>query len=90
VEELEDRIGHKMDEILSLVQTSIGPPAPERNVNGQINSLPEQVVLQPVEQSEWNVFGYDDDDVDAIGEEEQFDDTGEGIGIEGDLEMDEN
>ena len=89
MEELEDRIGNKMDEILALVQTSIGPPAPASNVNGRIDSSSEQVAPQPVEQLEWNVFGYDDD-VDAIGEEEQFDDVGEGAGIEGDLEMEEN
>ena len=89
MEELEDRIGDKMDEILAQVQTSVGPPALTNNVNGQIDLLPEQIPPHTTEQLEWNVFSYDDD-VDAIGEEEQFDDTGEGAGVEGELEMDES
>ncbi|KAK2465286.1 hypothetical protein APHAL10511_002640 [Amanita phalloides] len=85
VEELEDRIGDKMDEILSLVQTTIGPPASATGLNEESHPLVPEQSGYP----EWTLFNYDDD-VDAIGEEEQFDDTGEGTGIEGDLEMEED
>ncbi|KIL67759.1 hypothetical protein M378DRAFT_196791 [Amanita muscaria Koide BX008] len=90
MEELEDRIGDKMDEVLTLVQSSLNTPVATA-ANGQVEShepaVHQQIIAEPIDdENDWTTF----DDIDAIGEEEQYDDTGEGTGIEGDLEMNED
>jgi len=91
VEELEDRIGDKMDEVLALVQSSLSSSAPVPSGEVEIRELivSEEELHQPIDHSEWTTFDYDDD-VDAIGEEEHLDDAGEGAGVDGDLEMEED
>jgi len=86
VEELEDRFGEQIDEILDIVKGSLSePPDPSTRTNG-IQNPPEippmQIVVEEGEQ--W------DEDADAIYDDEYFDDTGAGTGVEGDLEMDED
>ncbi|KAK1219846.1 hypothetical protein PQX77_017423 [Marasmius sp. AFHP31] len=90
VEELEDRLGDNMNSVLEHVQTSLSEPisrpvdnSASRETNG---SKPNA----------WDV-SYPDADLDADGEDDmegandelEFDDAGEGAGIEGDLEMDD-
>ncbi len=91
VEELEDRFGQQIEEILNKVKESLSTPAdgaPKTNgvnINGQV--VPQlattQITIEEQEQ-QW------DEDADAIYDEEYFDDTGTGAGVEGDLEMDED
>ncbi|KAF8964329.1 RNA polymerase Rpb4-domain-containing protein [Flammula alnicola] len=85
VEELEDRFGDRIDDILENVQTSLTPAAKD---TVQLNGISGQTVLSTgamtvQEDEQW------DEDADAIYDEEVFDDTGAGIGVEGDLEMDD-
>lgn len=81
VEELEDRLGQQIDQVLDIVKASFSNPAQRTRINGQ-NLPPAQVVIEEADQ--W------DEDADAIYDEEYFDDTGAGAGVEGDLEMDED
>jgi len=88
VEELEDRLGEQIDEILAHVQKSLATSATLTTnevvkpdvINGQ---APTQTGATIVE-GQW------DEDADAIYDEEIYDDTGAGIGVEGDLEMDDD
>ncbi|KAK0233755.1 RNA polymerase Rpb4-domain-containing protein [Armillaria fumosa] len=85
VEELEDRLGESMEEILANVQSSISPTA---NTTTEMNSYPSTVheELGPANEEDtsfWDAEG----DVDT---EIQFDDRGEGVGVEGDLDVDDD
>jgi hypothetical protein len=83
VEELEDRLPDKMDDILSCVKTSLVDPPTD--------SVQEVIIEQIQEQ---NVEGLSDADGEtddaAVVDEMVFDDTGEGAGVEGDLDMEED
>ncbi|KAJ8496139.1 hypothetical protein ONZ45_g2287 [Pleurotus djamor] len=82
VEELEDRMTpEQMEEITTLVQTSLS----SSSSGTQPATIGNAPIVQPVL--------YEDDD--AYGEEDgyndmQFDDTGEGVGVEGDLDVDDD
>ncbi|KAG6814209.1 hypothetical protein H0H92_000886 [Tricholoma furcatifolium] len=80
VEELEDRLGDRMEEILSHVDLSLGEaaPAPVLNPGGE-SSMNESFQV-----------GYPEPSDEVYDEEIVFDDTGEGVGIEGDLDMEED
>jgi len=79
-----------MDEVLALVQSSLSVPEPVPSGEVEIELIvSEEELHQPIDHSEWTTFDYDDD-VDAIGEEEHLDDAGEGAGVDGDLEMEED
>ncbi|KAF9483405.1 hypothetical protein BDN70DRAFT_873917 [Pholiota conissans] len=89
VEELEERFGDRIDEILEHVQASLTSGPKESTLTNGINGQTSytavteaSVVVQ--EDDTW------DEDADAIYDEEIFDDTGAGNGVEGDLEMDED
>ncbi|KIM43084.1 hypothetical protein M413DRAFT_395714 [Hebeloma cylindrosporum] len=88
VEELEDRLGEQIDEILEHVQTSLVAPATltakEAKPNGITAQASTDVSTAIVEEGQW------DEDADAIYDEEIYDDTGAGIGVEGDLEMEDD
>ncbi|KAF7799435.1 hypothetical protein EIP86_010670 [Pleurotus ostreatoroseus] len=85
VEELEDRFADQIDDILGVVKSSLSeaasstPTAAQRNP--QQNHEAEEL-LYP-EDTEWQDGEYDANDV-------VFDDSGEGAGIEGDLEADDD
>jgi len=88
VEELEDRFGDQIDEILGYVEGSISsavkPTATKTNAfNGQPVETSGGVVLLE-ENPQW------DEDADAVYDEDVYDDVGAGAGVEGDLEMDED
>jgi hypothetical protein len=91
VEELEDRFGQQIEEILDYIKESLSIPTEGTartgvvKINGQ--SAPRILLESPVvviEAEQW------DEDADAIYDEEYFDDNGVGAGVEGDLEMDED
>ncbi|OAX40437.1 hypothetical protein K503DRAFT_855357 [Rhizopogon vinicolor AM-OR11-026] len=87
VEELEDRLGNQMEDLLAVVTKSLHDRAPQhrhetiavperRNTRSEI--APE--VYEEVEQETWE---YDANQM-------EFDDTGEGAGVEGDLDVDDD
>lgn len=87
VEELEDRFGEKMDDILSTVRSSLSDPAVQ---------VQEEARHGAEEMAEAYTYTYTEND-DAYAEqwgydpnEQVFDDTGEGAGVEGDLDVDDN
>jgi hypothetical protein len=84
VEELEDRLGDRMNEILSHVESSITHTPVPITTNGAHSA--EQVTFDIHEHA---VFG-DMDEEPYVQEDIVFDDMGEGAGIEGDLDMDED
>ena len=82
---MEDRLGEQMDAILSVIRKSLSAPSASSTVD--------------MEPSEYPVASADD--VEEVYTEEQnweetydanemiFDDAGEGVGVEGDLDMEE-
>jgi len=90
VEELEDRFGAQMEDMLNMVQSSLTrplhPDSGGRSDNGGVGQG-AQVVY-----SEDNHQEYNEDDVtwEYDANEIVFDDTGEGAGVEGDLDMDDD
>lgn len=83
VEELEDRLGEHMDDILAIVRASLSSsesalPIPTTTHHLAPSSGEEQIFA---EGEQWDEMG----DVNA-----EFDDTGEGAGVEGDLDMEDD
>lgn len=87
VEELEDRLGDRMDQILSVVSKSLQgshsgtngpPPAHTREIVLSESIMAEHVEVYAEEEERW-----EHDDI-------EFDDFGEGVGVEGDLDMEDN
>ena len=91
MEELEDRLGHQMEDILSVVRASLEPSSSHLNPPEiSTTSVPaqgDQQVFVQEEQSWDNV-----DDVEQVFDPSEvlFDDTGEGVGVEGDLDMEDD
>ncbi|KAF9005548.1 RNA polymerase Rpb4-domain-containing protein [Cyathus striatus] len=83
VEELEDRLGEKMEDVLELVKGSLSSPSGASAVpqtNGELIYVQEATVDE-----QWN------EDAEGIVEDQaDFVDAGEGAGIEGDLDMEED
>ncbi|PBK76678.1 hypothetical protein ARMSODRAFT_238649 [Armillaria solidipes] len=85
VEELEDRLGESMEEILVNVQSSLSSTA---NTTTEMNSYPSTVHEELGSANEEDTSFWDaEGDVDT---EIQFDDRGEGVGVEGDLDVDDD
>jgi hypothetical protein len=83
VEELEDRLGDQMEEILSHVQSAFPLSSTTVMVNGDIPCTDLTFGNSGVEQ--WDPLTYPEGDEEVI-----FDDTGEGAGVEGDLDMNDD
>jgi hypothetical protein len=82
VEELEDRLPDQMEPILSRVRASLrDPPALAAAVNSG-----EDIHVEPAgdEEETWEAGKV------ALVDEDMFDDTGEGVGVEGDLDREED
>ena len=86
VEELEDRLGEdRIEEILGHVKESLTQSHLDTIDSHDINGAPSlQQGALIVEQDHWDL------DADAPYEEDMYDDTGEGAGVEGDLDMEED
>ena len=85
MEELEDRFGDRIDEILGHVQESLIQSNSNTVKSNGINGA-----LSEVQQGSLIVEDHWDLDADAPYEEDMYDDTGEGAGVEGDLDMEED
>lgn len=84
---MEERFGDQIDEIIGHVQGTLTTvPKDTVSANG-INGQPEYSMEASAIVQEDDTW---DEDADAIYDEEVFDDTGAGNGVEGDLEMDED
>jgi len=92
VEELEDRLGDQMEDILSAVRASLNPssshldPTEISTTSGPAQG--ERRVFVEEEKTWDNV----NDDVEQVFDPSEvlFDDTGEGVGVEGDLDMEDD
>jgi hypothetical protein len=82
VEELEDRFGEQMEEVLELVRASLSDaPADEE---GRVQGGPHAHDAQGEPDERW---AHEDD---AAEQELVFDDDGAGAGVEGDLDMEDD
>lgn len=85
VEEIEDRLGDRMDEVLDVVRSSLTKPL----------FLPTGAKEPPaglpahtgVAEGNQNRPGWEAGEGEGAGQEDEFDDMGMGAGVEGDLEM---
>jgi hypothetical protein len=80
-----------MDEILTHVRSSLKSPAPATNVVPNANATDAAIVYV---EEQWDTYvdvdADGDVDADTVANEIVFDDTGEGAGVEGDLDMDDD
>lgn len=76
-----------MDELLAHVQSSLALPPASTPVNGKAST--SRALTNPIisEQRDWD---YNDEYGDDAGTEIIFEDTGEGVGVEGDLDIDDD
>ena len=82
MEELEDRFGDRIDEILDVVRSSLRePPPPPLVADADPDAQTSQEEIYVDEAVTWEEYEANQD---------EFDDTGEGAGIEGDLEADDD
>ena len=85
MEELEERLGGQIDTVLEVIRNAISadgiPAEPPTTVT---------TTLPPPAIQEERLFLEDDDINWAYHEEPLFDDTGDGAGIEGDLELEDD
>jgi hypothetical protein len=84
VEELEFRLGDRMDEILTLVRASLSAPDPLilASRDPVDFSQPNPQVEYPAAAAEaWDAY---------LDVADDFDDTGEGVGVEGDLDTNDD
>lgn len=87
VEEIEDRLGDRMEEVLEVVRDSVGGSA-------SVTPAPVVPTLSAAFDFGGAGEGYEEDrpgwEDDGVGDEPEFDDLGDGAGVEGDLEMDDD
>lgn len=86
VEELEDRYGDQMEDILTAVKTSLKESPAVNGTSGAAQSA--QVEATYTEYAE--DYAHNAEHWDYNANEVVFDDTGEGAGIEGDLDVDDD
>ncbi|KAG1743181.1 HRDC-like protein [Suillus paluster] len=87
VEEFEDRLGNQMDDLLAVVTKSLHERAPQPP-NGTMAVLEDkrtrnEVAVEVYEEADQETWEYD---ANAM----EFDDMGEGAGVEGDLDVDDD
>ncbi|KAG2102277.1 HRDC-like protein [Suillus discolor] len=87
VEELEDRLGNRMKDLLAAVSKSLNERAPE-HPNGavvvpEVKQTHDEDAVEVYEEADQETWEYD---ANAM----EFDDTGEGAGVEGDLDVDDD
>ncbi|KAG6861008.1 hypothetical protein C0995_005028 [Termitomyces sp. Mi166 len=88
VEELEDRLGDHMEEILTHVESSLGAPAPP--TTAELSSLAQYPDKLSGHHTSFLEDPLNYTEPDEVYQEIVFDDTGEGVGVEGDLDMEED
>ena len=90
IEELEDRLGDQMEDILDTVKGSLHDRAApiNRTADGALSTQGEQAnaVVYSEYQEDYPADGQWDYDANEV----VFDDSGEGVGIEGDLDVEDD
>ncbi|KAI0345618.1 hypothetical protein BDW22DRAFT_1426287 [Trametopsis cervina] len=86
VEELEDRFGEQIDDILSTVRGSLSEHGPGEQSAGSAAAITNQAIFTEEDMN----YGHGNEGWEHDANEIVFDDTGEGAGIEGDLDMDDD
>ncbi|KAH7912543.1 RNA polymerase Rpb4-domain-containing protein [Hygrophoropsis aurantiaca] len=84
VEELEDRLGDRMHDLLAVISKS---------VDGNSSAVEDDTLVdhnQHFEADEVEVYAEEEQEGWAADNDIDFDDTGEGIGVEGDLDVDDD
>jgi hypothetical protein len=81
IEELEDRLPNQMEDILSRVKSSLTAPT-----SSDMISLPHIISVEEPSHSQEPEEDWDEV---AVMNDLIFDDTGEGVGVEGDLDVEE-
>ncbi|KAI0258820.1 HRDC-like protein [Gloeopeniophorella convolvens] len=84
VEELEDRLGERMEEVLDIVRSSLSTPA--TSSDGPSAPAPLEIVAE----TRLEDYGADSMGWERDANEVEFVDAGEGAGIEGDLDVDDD
>ncbi|KAI0037500.1 hypothetical protein FA95DRAFT_1506901 [Auriscalpium vulgare] len=82
VEELEDRLGERMEDVLSAVRSSLVDPPLDDPVYGSAPDFLDETAgffVDSAAHQEW-----------TGGEDVEFDDVGEGVGVEGDLDVEDD
>lgn len=86
IEEIEDRFGDKMSDLLGAVQNSLTMNATSKSArDGDNLNEPSTMIMDTAE-----VYREGWEDGDGEDASEVFDDMGAGAGIEGDLEVDDD
>jgi len=85
VEELEDRLGDKMEDVLTVVRSSLKGPTPTDTETQGAGGGGGQAVFYSEEQVYQEEMRWENDANDL-----EFDDVGEGAGVEGDLDVDDD
>jgi hypothetical protein len=96
VEELEDRLGNRMEEVLGIVRSSLTAPPPSSSptaATGADLALPAPAPLEIVDETPTRA--HDDMTLDgplweSDTNEVEYMDAGEGVGIEGDLDLEDD
>ncbi|KAI0299513.1 hypothetical protein BC826DRAFT_1102642 [Russula brevipes] len=96
VEELEDRLGNRMEEVLGIVRSSLAAPPPSSSptaATGADLALPTPAPLEIVDETP--ARAHDDMTLDgplweSDVNEVEYMDAGEGVGIEGDLDVEDD
>ena len=84
IEELEDCLGNCMEEVLGLVRSSLTAPPPSSSPVTAVEAelaLPMQLPLEIVDETPTGAHD---------GNEGEYIDAGEGVGIEGDLDVEDD
>ena len=90
VEELEYRFGDKMDDILSAVKSSLSETHPTVNGTSEGGNADQTLKAESTVYTEYeDEFTQDAEQWDYDANEVVFDDTGEGAGVEGELDMED-
>ncbi|KAI0823992.1 HRDC-like protein [Trametes gibbosa] len=88
VEELEDRYGDKMEDILNTVKSFVSGSAPDANEIAGGDGLTQSTQVQTTYTEYTEEYAQDADHWHYDASDVVFDDTGEGAGVEGDLDVD--
>lgn len=83
VEELEDRLGNQLDDVLDNVRSSLTEPAPAPTIAPALRNLSGHATRKDAHAGDVAWEDYQANEV-------VFDDTGEGQGVEGDLDVDDD
>ncbi|KAI9509994.1 HRDC-like protein [Russula earlei] len=92
VEELEDRLGNRMEDVLGIVRSSLLAPPSSLSPSATAEvTLPAPPPLEIVDETPARTYvGMDLDVWEHDGNELEYMDAGEGVGIEGDLDVEDD